>query len=725
MRDLPDVSMFASFAPWNHSYVICYSDTSQEGGVACNGKASGWSTGWGGTSFASPIWAGIQALINQYTGSAQGNPNPTLYKLAAAEYGATGSSSCNSSKGNGVGSSCIFYDVTLGDNDVPCTDLSSGKYFNCYDPSGTYGVLSTTATSSGGGSYSPAYGTATGWDFATGIGTVNVYNLVTNWASGGGGKATLSVSVNGSGTVASTPTGINCGSTCSASFTGGSQVTLTATPASGGTFTGWGGACSGTGSCLVTMNGAESVTATFTQLFVLSVSDTGNGTVTSSPSGINCGATCSANFASGAQVTLNEAPANGWNFTGWGGACSGTGSCVVTMSAAKSVSATFTQNGNTLSVSVSGGGTLTSNPTGISCPSTCSANYPNGTGVTLSAAPAAGWIINSWGGACSGNGTNATCNVTMNAAESASVTLALTGGSAVARTWVSASSGSDSNPCTLTAPCLTFAAAQANTLAGGEIDVLSPGDYGAVTITQAISIYNDGVGRAGPLATSGTSGIVVAAGAGDTVNLRGLTFNGFNASGASGVVFNSGAQLYIEQCIFLGFATSGITFSPGAGSAATTAMAVENTTIINNTIGMSIMPSSGIAANVSLKRVKIDNNSGGGLSADGSGGTGAINVAIADSSTSLNAGNGITATGGPGGVTVNVMSVVAASNGAAGIQSNQSGGGTATVTVGSSTVYGNNIGIQSVGGGGLFSYLNTQVTANTTNGSFTGTATLQ
>ena len=149
------------------------------------------------------------------------------------------------------------------------------------------------------------------------------------------------------------------------------------------------------------------------------------------------------------------------------------------------------------------------------------------------------------------------------------------------------------------------------------------------------------------------------------------------------MVFNSGAQLHIEQCVFLGFATSGVTFSPGAGSAATAAMAVENTTIINNAIGMSIKPSGGIAANVSLSRVKIDNNSGGGLSADGSGGTGAINVAIADSSTSLNAGNGITATGGPGGVTVNVMSVVAASNGAAGIQSNQSGGGTATVTVGS------------------------------------------
>ena len=300
---------------------------------------------------------------------------------------------------------------------------------------------------------------------------------------------TLTAAVSGSGTVTSAPSGINCGSTCSASFASGAQVTLNEAPASGWSFTGWGGACSGTGSCVVTMSAAKSVSATFTQLFTLSVSDTGSGTVTSSPPGINCGSTCSASFASGAQVTLNEAPASGWSFTGWGGACSGTGSCIVTMSAAKSVSATFTQSLFTLSVSVSGSGTLTSSPAGISCPSTCSANYASGTGVTLSAAPAAGWLINSWGGACSGNGTNATCNVTMNAAESASVTFALSGGSAWRGHGFRQVRAATPIRARARSPCLTFAAAQANTLAGGEIDVLSPGDYGAVTITQAISIY--------------------------------------------------------------------------------------------------------------------------------------------------------------------------------------------------------------------------------------------
>lgn len=168
VRDLPDVSLFAANGVWGHYYVFCWSDTTN-GGAPCTGAPSNWS-GAGGTSFASPIMAGIQALVNQKTGARQGNPNYTYYKLAASEYGSSGSSSCNSTKGNGVASSCKFYDVTEGDMDVNCTGSS------CYRPSGTYGVLSTSTSS-----YSKAYGTRTGWDFATGIGTVNAANLVNNW----------------------------------------------------------------------------------------------------------------------------------------------------------------------------------------------------------------------------------------------------------------------------------------------------------------------------------------------------------------------------------------------------------------------------------------------------------------------------------------------------------------------------------------------------------------
>ncbi len=170
VRDLPDVSLFAGSGIWKHFYIFCLSD-STSGGRGCSGNPNGWN-GAGGTSFAAPIWAGIQALINKNAGGRQGNPNVRLYQLAAIAYGASGSSACNSSNGNTVGSSCIFYDVTQGDNDAPCTGA------NCYKPSGTFGVLSTSTTS-----YAPAYRAQTGWDFATGIGTVNVSNLVAHWVT--------------------------------------------------------------------------------------------------------------------------------------------------------------------------------------------------------------------------------------------------------------------------------------------------------------------------------------------------------------------------------------------------------------------------------------------------------------------------------------------------------------------------------------------------------------
>jgi subtilase family serine protease len=170
VRDLPDVALFAANGAWGHYYILCYSNTAG-GGTACTGSPSGWG-GAGGTSFAAPIMAGIQALVNQHTNSRWGNPNPSYYSLAQAEF--TGGASCNSTSGNKVGNSCVFYDVTQGDIDVDCTGAN-----DCYLPSGTNGILSGAS-----GAYSPAYKAGVGWDFATGIGSVNVLNLVTQWPSG-------------------------------------------------------------------------------------------------------------------------------------------------------------------------------------------------------------------------------------------------------------------------------------------------------------------------------------------------------------------------------------------------------------------------------------------------------------------------------------------------------------------------------------------------------------
>ncbi len=171
VRDIPDVSLFASNGIWNEYYVYCDSDVS-DGGAPCSGAPSGWS-GAGGTSFSSPILAGIQALVNQHMGKPQGNPNPVYYKLANAEYGAKGDPSCESDGTTAPVSTCVFYNVYRGDMDVNCM----GSH-DCFLDKATNGVLSKSDSS-----FAIAYGAGVGWNFATGIGTVNVHNLIMKWSS--------------------------------------------------------------------------------------------------------------------------------------------------------------------------------------------------------------------------------------------------------------------------------------------------------------------------------------------------------------------------------------------------------------------------------------------------------------------------------------------------------------------------------------------------------------
>ena len=311
VRDLPDVSLFAGNGIWGHYYPFCYSDPSAgNGGAPCTGTPNTWS-GAGGTSFSSPIMAGIQALVNQKTGERQGNPNPVYYDLAAAEYGASGDSSCNSTLGNTTGSSCIFYDVTQGDMDVNCLET-----VNCYLPSGTNGVLSTSD-----GSYEPAYGTATGWDFATGVGSVNAYNLVHAWPGtetpgftlsaaptsvaitpgGAGGTSTITVADVGgfTGSVALAASGLPSGVTASfnpTSTTGMSTLTLTAS-----------GSAAAGGPTTVTITGISgSLTATTTVALTVSQNFTVPPTL-STPASAEAGQSTS--------TTMALAPVGGGSFT--------------------------------------------------------------------------------------------------------------------------------------------------------------------------------------------------------------------------------------------------------------------------------------------------------------------------------------------------------------------------------------------------------------------------
>ena len=149
----------------------------------------------------------------------------------------------------------------------------------------------------------------------------------------------------GTGAVSSVPAGINCGADCGEAYSHNSVVQLTAAPVAGSTFSSWTGACIGTGSCVVTMAAARSVSATFTlNTYALSVSrtGTGSGTITSAPAGINCGADCAESYSYNTVVNLSPGPSTGSGFDGWSGACLGTGSCVVTMTAPASVVAGYT-----------------------------------------------------------------------------------------------------------------------------------------------------------------------------------------------------------------------------------------------------------------------------------------------------------------------------------------------------------------------------------------------
>ncbi len=176
VRDLPDISLFAGAGVWGHYYVYCHSNT-HNGGAPCTGDPSGW-VGAGGTSFSAPILAGVQALVNQRTGARQGNPNYAYYKLAAM-------ATCDSSAGDQAASACVFHNITQGDIAVNC-----GGVADCFGATalstsgGRRGAVMNGALSRSLDAYAPAFAAAPGWNFATGLGSINAANLVNNWPGG-------------------------------------------------------------------------------------------------------------------------------------------------------------------------------------------------------------------------------------------------------------------------------------------------------------------------------------------------------------------------------------------------------------------------------------------------------------------------------------------------------------------------------------------------------------
>jgi hypothetical protein len=151
----------------------------------------------------------------------------------------------------------------------------------------------------------------------------------------------LTVTIEGAGAVASDLPGLACPPGCSIAWDGGTVVTLSAQAGGTGIFRGWRGACSGQGTCTLTLDAAKAVTARFVVPLRLAVRIVGRGRVTSAPAGISCPSACARTFDSGTRVTLRASATPGWRFAGWTGACRGLRACVVTLARAASVAATF------------------------------------------------------------------------------------------------------------------------------------------------------------------------------------------------------------------------------------------------------------------------------------------------------------------------------------------------------------------------------------------------
>jgi hypothetical protein len=227
---------------------------------------------------------------------------------------------------------------------------------------------------------------------------------------------TVTVLFAGAGAGSVSGPGLSCASGAACAVSVGridplATLTLSATPAPGSLFGGWSqGGCAGTDTCTISLASPPTVTAAFTPaLYQLKVnrSGTGAGTVSSNPAGISCGTTCAASYEHGQTVTLTAEAATGSTFDGWsGGGCSGTAPCTVAVTGATAVTAAFTLNRYGLKVITSGTGigVVSSSPAGIKCGDLCSAEFPYGTGVGLTAAPApgssfAGWSLRECGSA--------------------------------------------------------------------------------------------------------------------------------------------------------------------------------------------------------------------------------------------------------------------------------------------------------------------------------------
>ncbi len=588
-RDIPDVSLFAANGVWDHFLLYCLSDTA-EGGTPCNYASSNFTNvlddlAAGGTSFASPIMAGIQALINQNADATigQGNPNPRYYALGDIEYGGGGSTACNSSLGAGIGSGCVFNDVTLGDIDVNCSGTAAAD--DCFGTSGTGKNAVDGALSTSTSALSIAYGTNSGWDFATGLGSVNAWNLIQDWTSV---VTTTAVSTS------LTPSPFGQSVTFTATITPGIGNTETGTVTwSANTGCAVSTVSSGTATCTTTVLpvGTDTVTAAYsgdsnyatsTCSFSETIQPVATITVGTSPSGLaftvdgtSYTSTQSFTWVVGSTHSLSTTASQAgigtqYTFAGWSDGTATVADSITVPSTATTYTASFSTS-YLLTIAAS-------NPAYGSVTLASGSYFTPGVSVTITATPSAGYYFVNWTGSADiASPTSASTTVTMNSPESITANFAPlpllvvntagdadNGVAAHCTSQATATNNTTDSACSLR-DALTFAAAStaptinigfdATAFAAAQTIALN---NGTLNIPSNTAINGPTTGSAGTLAdlvtvNANNASTVFTVGSSVTgSSISSLTITGGNgsSSGNGGGIGNQGALTLTDSTIF-------------------------------------------------------------------------------------------------------------------------------------------------------------------------------
>ena len=303
------------------------------------------------------------------------------------------------------------------------------------------------------------------------------------------------------------------------------------------------------------------------------------------------------------------------------------------------------------------------------------------------------------------------------------VLLAASAHAQATRTWVSGV-GDDANPCSRTAPCKTYAGAISKTAAGGEINTLDPGGFGAVTITKSIHIRAEGAQEGGSL-VSGTNAFVISAGASDAITIEGQDIDGLG-TGLAAVRILSAGSVSVEKCRIYGFVNAGIDFessSAGAGLFVTdtiiTASSSTTQTLPFANSGAVYIGPTGAGGTFVLDNVRIFKNNNAGVQVNGANSTAAINGEIRNSDINFNTGFGVYVNSATTATSVMIDGSSSSNNSGNGIQAV---GAAAMVRVATSTITNNNVGVKATQTAQIISAGNNALFGNTTSdGAFSST----